>query len=141
MDVTFIVGALFIFSILYTIVILIIRLRHKPTPERLIKDIDRQIVANTVPAYMLIERLEEALKEEYPDHPLLIQKIHELKTTAPPSQQSHKLLFGILSIGIGLLGLIQLYFYFIGQANLYGFVLGVAFIIGSYLIYRQYRVL
>ena len=140
MDKTTILVALVIFSILYGIVIITIRLRHKPSPERLIKDINRQLGSNIMPAYMLIDTLEEALKE-YPEHPLLIQKIHELKTSSPPSQRNHKLIFGVLSVGIGVLGIVQLYFYHMGYANLYGLILGIAFIVASYLIYRQYRLL
>lgn len=134
------IEVLIVISIIAAIVIITYRYLHKSTPENIVREVDRAYLSNTIPAYMLIQRLEEAL-QDHPEHPLLLQKLQQLQTESPPSHRNHKTLFGVLLIFISLLGTAQVYFFLSGHANLYGLIVGIIFLVIAYLIHREYRIL
>jgi len=108
-------------------------------PEKVIKDVEIYLSDVNVPNYAATQALKKSVRA-YPDNTKLKEKLKEIEENLDIniSQSSPKILYGILVIALGVMGLGLLISYIINKANLMGLVLGVSFIIAAVIIYKQY---
>jgi len=110
------------------------------TPEKILKDVEIYLSDAHVPNYAAVQALEKGIKA-YPDNVQLKEKLKEIEdsngNTASPN--SPKTLYAILVVAIGLMGIGLLFSYFSDRASFLALALGISFLVGSLLIYNQYK--
>ena len=109
----------------------------KPSPEKILKDVEIYLDDINVPNYAAVQTLKKGIKV-HPDSSELKEKLQQIEKSGL-AQSSPKAMYGVLVIAISIMGLGLIYSWVTNLTNDFGLVLGVLFVGGSLIIYKQYR--
>lgn len=112
----------------------------KSSPEKILKDVEIYLSDINVPNYAAVQALKKGIKA-FPDNNELKSKLKEIEvnTDIGISQSSPKLLYGILVIVIGVMGLGLLTIYLSNTEHTLSLLLGASFLLCAFVIFNQYR--
>ena len=109
----------------------------KSSPEKILKDVEIYLDDSNVPNYAAVQALKKGIKA-YPDSSELKEKLQEIDNSGL-AQSSPKAMYGVLVIAISIMGLGLIYSWATNLTNDFGLVLGILFVAGALIIYKQYR--
>lgn len=110
----------------------------KSSPDKILKDVEIYLKDVNVPNYAAVQALKKGIKS-FPDSEELRQKLKEIENTSQ-THSSPKAMYGVLVIAISIMGLGLVYSWAANLTNDFGGVLGILFIVGALIIYKQYRI-
>jgi len=109
---------------------------EKSSPEKIIKQVETYLEDINVPNYTAIQALKKGIKS-YPGNTELKEKLKKIEKNNLTSS-TPKTMYGALVIIIGVMGLGLIYSWATNLTNNFGVILGVVFVAGAIIIFKQY---
>jgi len=106
------------------------------SPEKILKDVEIYLEDVNVPNHVAAQALKKGIKA-FPECAELKVKLKEIENSAL-AQSSPKAMYGVLVIAISLMGLGLIYSWATNLTNNFGVVLGVLFLVGAFVVFKQY---